>query len=46
MRKKPKLLVIGSLVMDLVTETAAFPAEGETAKAPIRQSARQSLAPT
>lgn len=30
MRKKPKLLVIGSLVMDLVTETAAFPAEGET----------------
>ena len=30
MRKNPKLLVIGSLVMDLITETACFPAEGET----------------
>lgn len=30
MRKKPKLLVIGSLVMDLITETARFPDEGET----------------
>ena len=30
MKKKPKILVVGSLVMDLIVSTEKFPGEGET----------------
>lgn len=30
MQRKPKILVVGSLVMDLITSTRVFPASGET----------------
>jgi ribokinase len=49
MQKKPKILVVGSFVMDQIAKTAVFPAEGETvlgmtfSKAPGGKGANQAV---